>query len=192
MSKFKMYLEMAKSSEFSSGFAKSPHARGKVAEFLAGEESYDFEVGGKKKSFIADGAIKGTELKKGDLVAARYNAYNQGMQLYEILGVTDNDEKYGEGGVKFNSVKDCMKKNGVSSLKALEEKQSEGGKEYGHHFYLVVKDLEDGDEGPWFYLFKGRWARGSGAEALSFVKVKEVGKSEEKETTEKETKEEEK
>jgi len=36
---------------------------------------------------------------------------------------------------------------------------------------MVARDLEDGKEGPWYYLFNGRWSRGSGAEALTFREV---------------------
>jgi hypothetical protein len=56
--------------------------------------------------------------------------------------------------------------------KELEEKQSEKG--YGYGSYMVIKDLEDGNEGASFYLHNGAWVRGSGAEKLSFVEVEEA------------------
>jgi hypothetical protein len=60
----------------------------------------------------------------------------------------------------------------VKSLADLETKQDL--LEYGFHSYMVCKDLNDGQEGPWFYLHDARWSRGSGAEALSFVLMEEV------------------
>jgi hypothetical protein len=125
--------------------------------------------------------VRGNTLRRGMLVSASYKQFNEGTDYVEILGVTGNDEKYGEGGVKYNSVKECLQANGVRSLKQLEEKDNEG--EYGYSHYLVAKDLlakeddpEDHKSGAWYYLFEGRWCRGSGAEALSFREIRYVPK----------------
>lgn len=144
-------------------------------EFLINEAKYagwkeptetDFEYGRK---------VRGNTLKRGMLLAAYYNNFNEGTDFIEILGVTGNDQKYGEGGVKYNSVKECFQANGVRSLKQLEEKDSEN--EYGYGHYLVAKDLIRGESGAWYYLFEGRWSRGSGAEALSFTEIHYVPKN---------------
>jgi len=163
--------------ELSSGSPKSRDAIEKSWDVMRGNEP--LEVG--SKTYKAKGPVKGTQLKKGMIVLATYNQVNQGTDLYEILGVTDWDPKYGEGGVKFNSVKDAMRSAGVVTLKDLDEKTWEKAKRkwgtdegYGHGYYLVVKDLVSNDSGSWFYLYNGRWSRGSGAEKLSFVLMEET------------------
>lgn len=170
MSKFKMYLEMAKSREFKSGMMRDRDAIEKVSDFKHGAETFDIEKNGKTIKYKSSGVVSGNALKKGDIVTGSYNHYNQGMDLYEILGVTDRDDEK----PNYDSVKAVMQKYGVSSLKGIEELDN------GDKIYLVVRDLEDGDEGAWFYVFKGRWCRGSGAEALTFTRAVEVGKEEEK------------
>lgn len=170
MSKFKIYLEMAKSSEFKSGMMKHRSAIEKVSDFKHGQETFDIEKDGKTIKYKSGGVVSGNALKKGDIVTGSYNQYNQGMDLYEILGVTDKEDEK----PNYSSVKEVMQKYGVTSLKGLEEKDKDT------KIYLVVRDLEDGDEGAWFYVYKGRWCRGSGAEALTFTRAVEVGKDEEK------------
>lgn len=156
--------------DLSSGFIKSPKAKEKVKDVTAGKETVI--VNNKEYTSILNRAIEHTNLKKGMVVLASYNKYNQGAHIYEILGFTGTDKKYGDGGVKFNSVKEVMDSEGVKTLDELEEKQNEN--EYGFHTYMVVKDLDDNEEGPWFYLFEGKWSSGSGAEPLSFWLMEEV------------------
>lgn len=123
-----------------------------------------------RPQFRIGNPIRGNLLKRGMKVAASYNSTNQGTDYVEILGFTNNKAKYGESGVQFNSVKDIFRSlRGVSSLKGLEEYDDKN--EYGYSHYMVVRDLEDGQSGPWYYLYKGRWSRGSGAEALSFREI---------------------
>ena len=111
--------------------------------------------------------VRGNMIRRGMKLAASYKSMNQGTDFIEVLGFTNNKEKYGESGVQFNSVKDIFRSlRGVSSLKALEAYNDQN--EYGHSHYMVIKDLQDGRSGPWYYLYNGRWSRGSGAEALSF------------------------
>jgi hypothetical protein len=123
------------------------------------------------------GLVKGSALAKGMKVAGMYRSTNAGIGFYEVLGVTDDTEKYGEGGAAFDSVKECMAAKGAKSLKALYDIQNEN--EYGHGSYLVARDIVSGEEGAWFYLTGGgRWCRGSGAEALTFLEItgeKETG-----------------
>jgi hypothetical protein len=143
-------FEMATSSQFNSGWLKSTKAKELVKAFKAGEETYEFENG---RTFKMTSKVTSTQLTKGTIIFASYNSTNQGARIYEVLGFTVTTKKYGESGVKYDSIKDVFKAAGVSSLKALED--AEGKNEYGMRTYLVVKDLEDGDEGPWFYLYKG-------------------------------------
>lgn len=161
--------EMAASHKFSSGFMKSSDAKQMVRDFKDGKETYEFKNGDTYK-FVK--SVAGNKLEKGMVVMASYNSTNQGAQIYEIKGFTDAVEKYGESGVKFDSIDAVFKANKVTSLKALMDLEDKN--EYGRHTYMVVKDLEDNDEGAWFYLYKGSWARGSGAEKLTFYVVTKV------------------
>lgn len=166
---FKNFLnEMAHISKFNSGWLKSNEARSLVKAFREG--AVTAEVG--NKSYKATKKISGSALKKGQVVFASYSKVNQGANIYEILGFTGAEEKYGDGGVKFDSVKELLAHYKVSNLKELEEKQSENGHGYGS--YIVIKDLKDGDEGAYFYLYNGSWVRGSGAEKLTFIEIEEV------------------
>ena len=70
--------------------------------------------------------IRGNMLKRGMKLAATYSKVNEGIDYIEVLGFTGNNEKYGEGGVKYNSVKDIFRAHrGISSLKALEASDSQ-------------------------------------------------------------------
>ena len=153
-------------SELSSGCLKSPVALENVQCVRNGAT---VQTGDQfnPKYFTAERNIQGRTIAKGMLVLASYNDANQGADLCEVLGFTGDDEKYGNGGVKFDSVKDLFTHYGVKSLWALEELQDE--KEYGYASYMVVRDLDTGESGSWFYLYEGRWCRGSGAEPLSFT-----------------------
>lgn len=118
--------------------------------------------------------VQGKSLTAGMVVLASYDAgFNCGVNMYEVMGLTNDDVKYGEGGVAFSSVKELLAAKGVVSLRDLEELQDHNP-EYGQTSYLVCKDMNTGEWGAWFYLYKGRWSCGSGAEALSFVLMEEV------------------
>jgi hypothetical protein len=58
---------------------------------------------------------------------------------------------------------------GVKSFSELEQKDA--------HVSMVVKDLSDGDSGGFFYVFQGRFCRGSGAEPVTFQKVNVVART---------------
>jgi hypothetical protein len=150
---------------------KSKEALRNVANYLSGEIVV---LPNGKKIQTTKKSVKGTQLTKGMLVSASYNSTNQGLEFYEVLGVSDLDVKYGDGGVKFNSVKDAAKKYGLKTLKEMENYPELKHMEYGHGFYLWVRDVSDNSKGGWFYLFEGRWSRGSGAEKLSFYEFKYV------------------
>lgn len=163
--------EMAAGRKFNSGFMKSRQARELVNAFKAGHETYELSNG---DSYKAVRQVAARQLAKGMLVMGSYNSYNQGAQLYQVLGFTDNDKKYGEGGVAFDSLVELMKAKGVKNMKELEAEADKHPGGYGHGFYMVVRDLEDGEEGPWFYMDEGRWVRGSGAERVSFTLIEKV------------------
>ncbi len=134
-------------------------------------------------SYIVGETIRNKDLAKGMRVQAWYRQHNEGVEYYEILGVTDDDVKYGEGGVKFDSVRAALEAKGFTTLAGYEKAykarmRDQDGKfiesEYGKELYLVVKDLESGEEGAWFYLYHGKWARGSGAETLHWNEIEKV------------------
>ena len=144
----------------------------------------------KKKVVRAGATLTGSSLAKGMLVEASYNSSNQGTDVVEILGVSDNKSQYGDGGVKYDSVKEAMRAAGVKSLKAMEELDSQNEYGFSHRLWVKVLAHEGGakflrgnrkyevqwnspaeqadNTGPYYYLYEGRWARGSGAEKLSF------------------------
>ena len=168
----KLIKEAPDLDSMSSGFMKTPGARSAVDAAKGGEI-----IRTKKGNFKAIKSIKSTELKPGDIFMGSYDQYNQGANIYEFLGITDDSTKYGEqfkknGKIAFKTVKECLKYYKVSSLKALEDLQNKN--EYGYHSYMCVKDLINGDEGAWFYLSRGKWSRGSGAESLSFTLLQKI------------------
>jgi hypothetical protein len=165
----KKITEMAAAHEFSSGCMKSKDAKELVKAFKAGEKTFDLTDG---RKFKAVKRVLSNRLEAGMTVLASYNKYNQGADIYQILGWSDTDKKYGEGAIKFKSIAEVFAAKKVKTLKALEDLDE--GLPYGHSVYMVVKDLEDGTSGAWFYLHEGSWVRGSGAEKLSFTLVEEV------------------
>ena len=134
-----------KISELNSGYFRR-HASidmvGDVANQLAlvtaGNKTW-IAKGERKNGVLVGGKLNGRQLAKGQFVLASYNSTNQGADVVEILGFTDNDVKYGEGGVKFASVKEVMAAKNVKTLKELEDLQSP---EYGMHVHMVLRDVQ--------------------------------------------------
>jgi len=174
MKLIKQINEQVQLDDLQSGWLKEPESVESTRRVANGEDSV---VLGNGKEYRATKRLAGNALKKGMVVLAYYNSFNQGVDICKVLGVTGHEGKYGDGGIKFNSVKECMNHYDVKTLKALEALQDEN--EYGHSSYLFVEDMEDVEDtknkrGPWYYLDEGRWCRGSGAEKLSFVLMEEV------------------
>lgn len=117
--------------------------------------------------------LRGNQLEAGMKVACYYNSTNEGVDTVEILGFTDNEVQYGKGDIKFKTIKEVFAKYGVKSLQELEQFERDMFA-YGYYTYLYARDLQPSFpryRGPWYYLFEGRWSRGSGAERLSFVEL---------------------
>jgi len=128
--------------------------------------------------------IRVSQMVAGQIYGDSYKKFNSGYDVIIFNGFTDMDDKYGNSNiVKFKSAKELLTAYGVRSWKALEAKQKELAKEryaaddYGHESYMSATDLETKDSGAWYYLFEGRWVRGSGAEPLTFWEVEEVSAS---------------
>lgn len=168
LSELKNINEALKIRELNSGSAHSKKAIDNVKAVTSKKETV---IAGDKE-YKTIRSIAHTDLAKGMIVLASYKSTNQGAQVYEVLGFTDDNEKHGTGGVKFSSVKDLLKAKGVKTLEELNKLQDKN--EYGYHSNMVAKDLDDKDQGPWFYLYNGFWSRGSGAEKLSFWLLEEV------------------
>jgi hypothetical protein len=174
MKLFKEINESVALKHLQSGFLKSPRSIDAAKAVANGDDSVALNNG---KHYLAVKQLAGRALKKGMVVLAKYNTFNQGVDIVKILGVTGDENKHGTGGIKFDSVKEAMDHYGVKTVKELEEKQRKN--DYGHTSHLMVEDMEDVEKdqykrGPWYYLSGGRWVRGSGAEPLSFVLLEEV------------------
>ena len=177
----KIVPDVVEVGKLNSGYARNRESRDLVQSFLNGDIYVKTSTG----IYAAVESLRGNKLKKGMLVAARYNKYNQGLELYEILGLSDPmSEGKGDAAeekVKFDSVKDALASVDAKSIHEMARNQEKMAKDagvkntYGFHSNLVVKDLDDGDSGAWFYPSEGRWCRGSGAEPLSFILVKKIG-----------------
>lgn len=154
--------EMAAAEKYRGGAFNRRDAKGMIQAFKAGEETFDLQNGDK---YRANGRMNGGALKKGDVVFAAHDQYNTGAELYEVLGFGKDDK------VKFDSVKAAYAQTGTKTLKELEAWNDENTKD---EVRLIVRDLNGGEEGDFFYLFQGRWSYGSGAEPLTFIKVEKV------------------
>jgi len=148
--------EMSAANKFSSGAMKASAAKMMVKSFMAGEDTFDMPNGDK---FTAVKSLTVKTLEAGQIVMGSYDASNQGAHLYAVLGFNDGNDN---DAVQHKSVKELLAKAGVKSLRDID----------GAH--MVVKDLSSGEEGGWFYQYKGRFVRGSGAEPLTFTLVEKV------------------
>lgn len=128
-----------------------------------------------KKFYKAIKQVNARSVKKGDIIFASYNFFNQGACLFTVNGLTDHTVEYGEGEVVFDSVKDAFQFYNVTKLSNLYEYQTQNF-DYGNCSYLNVSLIEDEgiDTGSYFYLNEnGRWCRGSGCEPLKLTLMKE-------------------
>lgn len=129
-------------------------------------------------------SVSGKALEAGMKVLAYYKSTNEGCDVVEILGVTNNNTQHGEGGPVFSSVKSMLLHHNCKTLAEVDQIDSvsderHGG--WGFHTYLYTRDIsyevndkssiDKNRQGAWYYIFEGRWARGSGAEKLSFVEL---------------------
>lgn len=121
------------------------------------------------RGFRLGGNVPSNRLVAGMKLAYEYDNWEPVRYFIEVLGFTGWDQAYGKGGVKFASVKEVLAAEGVRGLKALGAKQNKN--EYGHGSYMVAHDLQDGSEGAWFYLYQGKWARGSGVDQCLFYRL---------------------
>lgn len=128
------------------------------------------------KGYTQGANVASNRLKAGMVVAYEYE--NGGIPrryFIEILGFTGASEvsladREQQRTVRWASVKEALQAAEVTSLKALDKRESR----YEHSTHMVARDLQDGSEGAWFYLYKGKWSRGSGADQCLFYRLDQV------------------
>ena len=142
------------------------------------------QVGNRYFRFLSP--ITYRSMQAGQLYGDSYHATNAGYDVFTFLGYSDMDGKHGEGGVKFQTIQEVFQKYKVRGLNELSEKCDRLAKRryptdsYGHDIYMWEEFVTSEDSslkekpGGYYYIFNGRWCRGSGAEALTFWNVEEV------------------
>ena len=97
------------------------------------------------------------QLVPGTKYADSYNRFNDGMEIMVFNGFSSEGKIY-------SSMGEIFAKYGVRSLRALEDMKAD----------VKMNCSDNKHTGNWFYIFEGRWSRGSGAEALTFWSIEEV------------------
>ena len=124
------------------------------------------------KKYKAGSPVKFSQLTPGDIVYYTYrNGGRVNSEVFKFEGFSNMEEKYGDSGVKFRTWKDLANHYKVSNLAAAKALSDE--KEYGYGFYMCG-DFGGGDKGCYFYIYKGGWVRGSGADKISMTRAVEV------------------
>ena len=152
-------------SDLSSGCEKSENAIQLVKVF---KDKY-IDVTYNQKTYTSKGTISSTKLEPGMFVLISYNSTNQGADIYEFMGYTDDPNK--QDVVKYKTIQELKDKYKVASLPKLENVELDNS---DIDFAMIVKDVKTEEVGGWFYLYEGKWSRGSGAESLSFTLIEEV------------------
>ncbi len=156
---FKSFLsEMAISTKF------YHNTKDLVKAFKAGQETFEFKDG--SKTFKFNKKITATTLEAGQIVLG---STKNSAEVYEILGFA-YDNNNGSNGIVYKTCKELLSSNKSSTLKGLEKDTVANGP----RAYIVVKDLENKEEGAWFYIYEGNWCLGSSADKLSFCLIEEV------------------
>lgn len=139
---------------------EKPSLASRVGSWIVGESTATHKIG--NDEYQVKGRVNGTALVKGMKVLG-YEGTR--MVPYEMIDAFDKNEN-----VRYNSVKELMAAYDVKSLEALDGVTDA---------FLHMKDLEDGTDDDWFYIFKGRWSMGSGGSHMRFTalgeKINEAG-----------------
>lgn len=123
-------------------------------------------------NFEPGDAVPALKLEAGKMYFAFYrNGGHTHMELFKFTGVSDAEQKYGESGPKFKTVKDAMTHYNLRNMKEVSAMDSkENGREYGQSIRLCG-EWEGGDKGCYYYPSGSSWTRGSGADRLKFYKA---------------------
>lgn len=110
-----------------------------------------------------------SNIKKGDVVSIDTDSiHNEWSDIVEFIGFSDIEQKYGESGPKFDTLKDLKAHYNVRSVKALEALADE--KEYGHVPNAIMRPV-DGSQTYMAYLYNGKWCLGSGGMPAIISKI---------------------
>jgi len=118
-------------------------------------------------------SVNAAQLTKGMKLGATWSGSQYGFDYVELEGVyalhksKEHDEEYLKHEILHRSVKDALARLDMQGALAKVDDNDWA-------LRLYVKDLESKDEGDWYYLYKGRFCRGSGADKLSFFEIKKV------------------
>ena len=158
-------------SDMASNWFEEQNINSTVEAFARGEIAVKI----KGHTFLAKGRVAGKSIKKEKYYLAYYNRLDKYAEIFRCTGFSDAEVKYGEGGPKFNNLAGIMERAGVKGLKELEEK--ENSKAHGFETYMGGEFFNfdnSVDSGCHYYLYNGRWSRGSMAERLSFIEVRKI------------------
>jgi len=146
--------------------------------------------------YITDGAItyqkigykKTNGLKQGMFIVATYKKYNVGAEFFRIEGFIkertsknptykedlNNEKEILENIIeRYDTMKEMLFSNGCSKLEELETLEERSRKlNVDFQFSILFRDVTDNglDKlGNYYFIYDGKWSRGSGAEPLSFI-----------------------
>jgi len=101
-------------------------------------------------------------LTAGQAIKAGYRGWHTPC---EFLGFSDNAERYSKT-PSFSTLADLKAAKGARNAAQIEQVQEQA--DYGHSFYALFRDLEDG--ATWAaYLWKGAWRVGTSADRLQLA-----------------------
>jgi len=112
--------------------------------------------------------ITAIQLKKGDKVGAGWvGEGSYGFDFTEILGVYALDAVMEHKRLPHHihhTVREALESIDARGLNSIDTRE--------HSVRLLCKALEEASEvGDWYYVFNGRFCRGSGANPLTFFKI---------------------
>ena len=114
--------------------------------------------------------IKSSDLKAGDIVFCGYRGH---ADVCKFLGFSDDSKTYGDGGVKFKTLREVFSHYKIKSIPELQAYNDKVGKEkgYGYGVYMLFDEMGERNVEFTAYLFKGRWSLGSSADRMNLFKA---------------------
>ena len=124
--------------------------------------------------FLKGTPKKANGLRKGQYIVSYYRDGNVGTDFWRYIGIGETkDEPYESKDVRpyitrsWETTRECFKELGVRSLSEA-DKKLDGGLRMFFEFFAEDPDY-DGRIADWWYEYENRFARGSGAEIMSFI-----------------------
>jgi predicted phosphatase len=130
---------------------------------------------GRRSFYRFKNRIPYKKMVAGRVYGGSYYQYNSGYDVFIFNGFSDFSKKYrrDDAPPSFSTIQEVFTKYKVRSLKELERMKWDGDYDDGVNMNVTIL----GDNlwtGSPYYIFEGRFTRGSGAEKLSFWEVEEV------------------